>query len=729
MVALGAYSVLIFGGLVTDRDVQRLTNVAWTIASLVAALASWQTSRQMTDRRRTAWRLFAAASTAWLIGQLIWDWNALLAGVNPPFPNLADIGYISFAGLFAAGLLFFRTAQPARRVAPQRLANLGLILCSLAVVFNRMIVEPLLRTQASPYFVSAALIGVLSIATCFVVAIYSLWSYRWREDLRPMLLIVLSLTVHTLCGFIYAHHLLLSYYGARDLINMGWILAFGFQHWAATEQADAQARGVRAGATYQGEGWIETLAPALLLLFIASMSALTIDQLSPRAMWVNAALLGVFGLILAFREVWLYSRGLQLHGRLERMHAALENARERMHRISDERAELERNVELTARAGGVGLWDWDLKSDKVHYSREWKRQLGYVENELCGDSHQWHRRLHPDDAEMAIGVLNRFLADPAGEFSIEARIRHRDGSYRWILSRATILRDHAGAPARMVGSHVDITQLKHVEMALRDSETRYRNLADELEQRVMKRTAELSDAYRDSQSFAYAVAHDLQAPLRAIVGFSHLLRQSGGERLTDKERGYVERMHRGAMHMASLIDGLLAYSRVEHYEVRLAGVDLRKFIDELLVEMSHRTEARQVQIDATIAALRVRADREGLRVVLRNVIENAIKFTRGVAQPRIEIGVRHNGSSALLWVKDNGIGFEQAYHDKLFEIFQRLHRHEEVEGTGIGLALARKAMQRMGGRIWAQSSPGKGATFFVELPLFDAANDHDPAQP
>lgn len=114
MVALGAYSVLIFGGLVTDRDVQRLTNVAWTIASLVAALASWQTSRQMTDRRRTAWRLFAAASTAWLIGQLIWDWNALLAGVNPPFPNLADIGYISFAGLFAAGLLFFRTAQPAQ---------------------------------------------------------------------------------------------------------------------------------------------------------------------------------------------------------------------------------------------------------------------------------------------------------------------------------------------------------------------------------------------------------------------------------------------------------------------------------------------------------------------------------------------------------------------------------------------------------------------------------------
>ena len=402
MVALGTYGLLIFGDFVTDGGAQRLTSIGWTIASLVAALACWRTSRQITDRRRIAWRLFAAACTAWLIGQLIWDWKAAIAGTKPSFPNLADVGFISFAVLFTGGLLFFRAAQAARRVAPQRIANLGLILCSLAVVFNRMIVEPLSRTQASPYFIGAALLGVLGIATCFVVAIYSLWSYRWQEDLRPMLLTVLSVTVHTVCGFIYAHQLLLSEYGARELTNMGWMLAFGFQHWAATEQAEAEARGVRSGARYQGEGWIEALAPALLLLFIVSMVALTIDLSSPRAMWVNVALLGVFGLILAFREIWMYSQGLQLQQRQEKMQIALDNAREKLQRLSDERAELERNVELTARAGGVGLWDWDLRTNQVRYSREWQRQLGYTENELGGQSNEWRSRLHPDDAEMAI---------------------------------------------------------------------------------------------------------------------------------------------------------------------------------------------------------------------------------------------------------------------------------------------------------------------------------------
>ncbi len=196
--------------------------------------------------------------------------------------------------------------------------------------------------------------------------------------------------------------------------------------------------------------------------------------------------------------------------------------------------------------------------------------------------------------ETASGALDRFLADPSGEFAIETRLRHRDGSYRWMLSRATILRDDMGEPARMLGSQVDITERKQMEIALRENETRYRELADDLEERVVQRTAELSDAYRDSQSFAYAVAHDLRAPLRAIDGFSHMLRESSGERLTDTERGHVERVRRGAMHMASLIEGLLAYSRIEHYEVHPECVELRAFIDEILADLPDLADAGHV---------------------------------------------------------------------------------------------------------------------------------------
>jgi light-regulated signal transduction histidine kinase (bacteriophytochrome) len=137
---------------------------------------------------------------------------------------------------------------------------------------------------------------------------------------------------------------------------------------------------------------------------------------------------------------------------------------------------------------------------------------------------------------------------------------------------------------------------------------------------------------------------------------------------------------------------------------------------ELVAEVEERTRTSGARIELQMPSLSVRGDREGLGVVFRNLIENALKFTREEAQPLIEIGARRSGGTIMAWVRDNGIGFDQGYHDKIFEIFQRLHRQEEYEGTGIGLALARKAMQRMGGRIWAESRAGQGATFFVELP-------------
>ena len=148
----------------------------------------------------------------------------------------------------------------------------------------------------------------------------------------------------------------------------------------------------------------------------------------------------------------------------------------------------------------------------------------------------------------------------------------------------------------------------------------------------------------------------------------------------------------------------------------LGRVELQPLVGELVREAEEHTRTRGAKIDVQVPDIAVRGDREGLGVVFRNLFENALKFTRDVAEPRIEIGARVAGATAILWVRDNGIGFDQDYHDKIFEIFQRLHGRDEYEGTGIGLALARKAMQRMGGRIWAESRAGAGATFFVEVP-------------
>jgi signal transduction histidine kinase len=256
-----------------------------------------------------------------------------------------------------------------------------------------------------------------------------------------------------------------------------------------------------------------------------------------------------------------------------------------------------------------------------------------------------------------------------------------------------------------------------IELSLRESEARYRELVNELENRVATRTSELTDAYRESRSFAYAVAHDLKAPLRAIDGFSHLLDSSASSRLSAEEQGYIKRVRHGAIHMASLIDGLLDYSRLEHRELRLCAIECRPFMQDILDSLDALIQAAKAMVTVTIEpGCWIYADQEGLRIVVRNLLDNSLKF-RSTARPtRIELGAYREGDFIVLTIRDNGIGFDPQYRDKIFEIFNRLHA-TGYEGTGIGLALVRKAVQRMHGRIWAEAELDRGATFYVSLPI------------
>ena len=496
--ALIVYCSLILPDFVDGQRARVLTNAGWTIASFLAAAASWKASYRLAGSRRIAWGLFATAATAWFIGQLIWCWNVFVVGTRVPFPSLADLGYVSYAVLIALGLFYFRASQPARRLAPQRLANLALILCSLAVVLDSLIVEPLFVTTQPPGFLAVVLAESLSVAAAFVIAVNSLWSYRWRADLRPMLLIAFSLTLHGFSTLIYGQRLMLEY-RAIDVVNIGWIVAFALQHCAAVLQTQGATREFQPSGAYQGEGWVEALVPALLLLFIAFTAAVAGSWPPTRAVGVQVILLSMFALILAFREVWMHAHGLRLKGRLEQMEATLESAERRLHQTTNDYQELQQNIDLLTRVGGVGLWDWNLDTDEVRYSNEWRRQLGLEELELKNHIDEWRGRVHPDDMEIASDALSAFLAHPNQDLSLEVRLRHRDGSYRHHLVHATLLRDVFGNPAQMLTSNVDITQRKVMEIALRESETLHRTLADELgaasdaaDRRAQRRTSRLT---------------------------------------------------------------------------------------------------------------------------------------------------------------------------------------------------------------------------------------------
>lgn len=718
-VALVLHTTIISSGIVDYKTATFINDIAWTIASLLAAVSSFRAALSLQGRDRAAWLIFGLACTAWAIGQVIWDVYELVLEIRAPFPSSADLAYLLFGPLMLTGLFLLRATQQERRMSWLRVANLGLLMCSLVSVLITTLARPF---EVMPGSISGALIVIAenaTIAVAFIVAVYFLWSYRWGGRLLAYGLVTMSLGVQAITGLLYTRALVGASYDTTSFFNIGWMLAFALHQWGAETQVTATARGHEDPLVVRhSQGWVEALVPSFLLLSIAVPAVWFAEETTPRMIHLRTIVLIVFAAILASREGWLYWQGQQLRVALDSSANALTRARERLQAVDSQRRDLERVIEVTARAGSVGLWEWEPPSGRVRYSREWKRQLGYAEDEFPDEFSAWSDRLHPADYARVMAIRDEFLRHPAGDLNFEYRLRHRDGSYRWMLAQGSTLLDAEGRPIRVLGSLVDITPFKELEQSLRESERRYRELADALECRVTQRTRELSDAYRESRNFAHAVAHDLKAPLRAINGFSALLEQSASSKLSDMERGYLERARQGSMRMSALIDDLLDYSRLEHREQRLQAIDCKAFVATLIDSMSERIRETGAQVSIDVDSTPVMADREGLRIALTNLVDNALKFSRQTARPHIGIESSIEFGRYVLRVRDNGIGFDAAYRDKIFEIFNRLHA-SGYEGTGIGLALVRKAVKRMEGEVWAESVPGEGATFSLSLKLAD----------
>jgi len=238
----------------------------------------------------------------------------------------------------------------------------------------------------------------------------------------------------------------------------------------------------------------------------------------------------------------------------------------------------------------------------------------------------------------------------------------------------------------------------------------------ELETRIDQRTDALHAKSRELESFAYSVAHDLKAPLRGIDGYSRILLQDYSESLQDDGCTMLQTIQDATDEMTRLIDDLLAYSRLERRELRTDTVELAPVVTSLVEEKKREWAERAIDFVVDVNGAVVLADASGLTQALRNYLDNAIKFTGKVSAPRIEVGSKEDAESCVLWVRDNGIGFDMEHHEQIFDIFQRLNVADDYPGTGIGLAIVRKAMERMGGRAWAESKPGAGATFYLEIP-------------
>jgi len=263
-----------------------------------------------------------------------------------------------------------------------------------------------------------------------------------------------------------------------------------------------------------------------------------------------------------------------------------------------------------------------------------------------------------------------------------------------------------------IGAFLQLVLLAWVYYLIRHDITERRRVAGELQ----RRGELLEAANKELEAFSYSVSHDLRAPLRHIDGYAALLRKSVEESLNEKGARYLQTISDAAKQMGQLIDDLLVFSRMGRQEMLRTSVNLEQLIKSILADL--RLDLQGREISWTIAPLpEVKGDPAMLRQVFVNLITNAIKFTGTKSQASIEIGVdRPTSAEIVIFVRDNGVGFDMEYASKLFGVFQRLHRADEFEGTGIGLANARRIVHRHGGRTWAEGVPDKGATFFIALP-------------
>lgn len=304
----------------------------------------------------------------------------------------------------------------------------------------------------------------------------------------------------------------------------------------------------------------------------------------------------------------------------------------------------------------------------------------------------------------ALDVINS-----KSDYYREWRFRRKDGSSFEAEVIATAMPD-----GNLLALIRDITLRKAAEAEIQ-------RLNAQLEQRVIERTAQLESANKELESFSYSVSHDLRSPLRAIDGFSEALEQECGESLSLEGKGYLQTIRQGSQRMGALIDDLLAFSRLGRQSITKRSVDTAQLVATVLEELqaAHRGRDVDIQIGPLEMGL---GDPSLLKQVWINLLSNAFKYTRKRPQARVEIGCQPAANETVYFVRDNGTGFEMEYAHKLFGVFQRLHRAEDFEGTGVGLAIVQRIVQRHGGRVWAEAIPDQGATFYFTLPTGQVAS-------
>lgn len=359
------------------------------------------------------------------------------------------------------------------------------------------------------------------------------------------------------------------------------------------------------------------------------------------------------------------------------------------------------------RAGRIGSFEHDVVGGEWHGS-EMLYEIFGIDALYVRNVDSWIALIHPDDRRSMTDYYLNEVVGACKPFDREYRIQTPvNRQTKWVHCLGRLDVDAGGKAVRLIGTIQDVTERKMAEEALREAH-------DELERRVVTRTAQLQDANREQEAFSYSVSHDLRGPLRAIDGYGRILLSDYASVLDDDGRLFLNRMVDAADRMGQLVDGLLRLSRIHRVELKMEEVDLSAIAHDF--DRKQRESDPNRDVDVVIApGLVAKGDALLLASLVENLLSNAWKYTGKHAKARIEFGVETQGGASVYFVRDDGAGFDMAYAKDLFTPFHRLHRESEYPGTGVGLATARRVVERHGGKIWARGEVERGATFYFTL--------------
>jgi len=384
---------------------------------------------------------------------------------------------------------------------------------------------------------------------------------------------------------------------------------------------------------------------------------------------------------------------------------------DRVEALLDERRQMEQAVQdsemrFRTMANTISQLAWIARPDGyiIWFNDRWYEYTGTMAEQVLGWG--WQTLLDPSAAPDVMKELTRAVKSGT-PFEMEFKLRGTDETFRTFLIRGEPIKDAGGRVTQWFGTNTDVETLKRVEAEVQQLNT-------ELEQRVLRRTAQLEAANKELEAFSYSVSHDLRAPLRAVDGYSMALLDEFGPQLPGEAQRLLRVIRDGAQQMGHLIDDLLTFARLSRLPLSKQTVEMQPMVRDIVRTLQNENSNRQ--IDVNISTLpSCYGDASVLRQVWTNLLSNAFKYTRKRDHAIIDVGATQQTGETIYFVRDNGTGFDMRYADKLFGVFQRLHRAEDYEGTGVGLAIVQRIVNRHGGRVWADSVEGSGSTFYFTL--------------